>query len=201
MKYRKEDMRWMWFRLVACFLILSVLLYVVGAKAITAAQKGISVWQENRAVELARKESLAAEKSIAEAEARSTEAAEKESHETEADASEEASTVESMDPEAVYQDYLKNDDLTYFINNCDSKDFEYSDISGFDQTVCRLALNGIYARSGREFKDEALTAFYNDFSWYHPTISPDSFTNSMFNDHQSNNRDMLLKYMKEKGYR
>lgn len=193
MKYRDRDMIRIWIRLIVCSLVLFLVLGFAGNKALVAGQHYIEKIKADRVIAAARKES--------EAEARSTEAAKKESQEAEEKSTGEAAAAESMNPEDVYQDYLKDDDLTYFINNCDSKDFEYGDISGFDQTVCRLALNGIYARSGREFKDEALTVFYNDFSWYHPTISPDSFTNSMFNDHQSNNRDMLLKYMKEKGYR
>ncbi|MCI6733351.1 MAG: YARHG domain-containing protein, partial [Lachnospiraceae bacterium] len=200
MKYRKKDMVQMWIRLIARLLVLSVLICFAGDKAITAGQKNLAVWKEKQAAELARKESLEAEESIAaslaesEAESRSLE-------ESIAAAKEAEKTAENTDPEEVYQDYYEDESLTYFINTCDSKELEYSDISGFDQTTCRLALNGIYARSGRGFKDEALTAFYSGFSWYHATINPDDFTDSAFNKHQIKNRDMLVKYMKEKGYR
>lgn len=76
-----------------------------------------------------------------------------------------------------------------------------SDLMGLSAEECRLARNEIYARHGRIFKDESLQEYFENFDWYYPTIQPDDFEESMLNDYEIANRDLIVEYETEQGYR
>ena len=86
--------------------------------------------------------------------------------------------------------------LLYFILHSDSEYFTEEDLAGFDVETCRLARNGIYARRGRMFQDEALQAYFEQYDWYVPTIEPDAFEESMLNDYEIANRNLVVEYEK-----
>ena len=92
-------------------------------------------------------------------------------------------------------------DQDYILPGSDSRYLSRSDLEGFTAEDCRLARNEIYARHGRMFQDEALQNYFNSFDWYHPSISPDDFDESMLNDYEAANRDLIVAYESEKGYR
>lgn len=92
-------------------------------------------------------------------------------------------------------------DQDYILPGSDSRYLSRSDLEGFTAEDCRLARNEIYARHGRMFQDEALQNYFNSFDWYHPSISPDDFDESMLNDYEVANRDLIVAYESEKGYR
>ena len=64
-----------------------------------------------------------------------------------------------------------------------------------------MARNEIYARHGRMFEDESLQKYFENFDWYYPTIQPDDFNESMLNDYEIFNRDLIVEYETEQGYR
>ena len=76
-----------------------------------------------------------------------------------------------------------------------------NDLYGLTAEQCRIARNEIYARHGRIFNDEGLQAYFNQFSWYQPTIPADAFQESMLNAYEIANRDLIVEYEKEQGYR
>lgn len=92
-------------------------------------------------------------------------------------------------------------DQDYILPGSDRRYLSRSDLEGFTAEDCRLARNEIYARHGRMFQDEALQNYFNSFDWYHPSISPDDFDESMLNDYEVANRDLIVAYESEKGYR
>ena len=51
------------------------------------------------------------------------------------------------------------------------------------------------------FKDEGLQNYFASFNWYVPTISPDDFQESMLNEYEIANRDLIVQYETEQGYR
>ena len=67
----------------------------------------------------------------------------------------------------------------------------------FDKEMCRLARNGIYARCGRKFNDITLQKYFEQYDWYEPEIEPDEFTESLLNEYQIANRDLIIEYEKE----
>jgi len=76
-----------------------------------------------------------------------------------------------------------------------------SDLAGFGPEVCRVARNEIYARHGRIFTDEILKAYFESKSWYHGTVSAEDFSDDVLNEYEIANRDLILEYEKEQGYR
>lgn len=67
----------------------------------------------------------------------------------------------------------------------------YNDLKGIDATNLRIAKNEIYARHGRMFQSEDLSQYFNSKSWYSGTVSPDSFSDRVFNDFESGNISMI----------
>lgn len=55
----------------------------------------------------------------------------------------------------------------------------------------KIAINEVYARHGRKFKDESLMAYFESKSWYEGYIEPDDFSMDIFNDYEVKNLDLM----------
>ncbi len=99
-------------------------------------------------------------------------------------------------PEEVDPAALRQARLLEFIQFSDKKYFTQEEIALFDVDTCRLARNGIYAWMGRKFKDEALQMYFASYDWYVPSIEPGDFQESMLNEYQIANRDLIVAYEK-----
>ena len=75
------------------------------------------------------------------------------------------------------------------------------DLEGFTAEMCRLARNELFARHGRKFKDEMLQEYFNACSWYEGTVEPDEFDDDVFNSYEVANRDLIIQYEMDRGYR
>lgn len=113
----------------------------------------------------------------------------------------ETQTEESYEDAISYESLEGDDAVQYFILNCDTIYFTEDDLDGWDEDMCRKARNGIYARHGRLFDDEELQAYFDSCSWYEGSIDPDDFDESVFNDCETANRDLIVTYEEEMGYR
>lgn len=96
---------------------------------------------------------------------------------------------------------VDEDVADYILPNSDSRYLTKSDLEGLSKEECRLARNELYARHGRKFDDETLTNYFSQFDWYHPTIDPDNFDESILNDVEIANRDLIVQFEEEQGYR
>jgi N-acetylmuramoyl-L-alanine amidase len=114
---------------------------------------------------------------------------------TESISSKISASAENRDVEAD-----EDDAVLYFILYSDSQYFTEDDLKNFDADMCRYARNGIYARLGRKFADDSLTEYFSAFDWYHPTIEPEDFSESLLNKYQQANRDLIVNYEKEHGF-
>ena len=94
-----------------------------------------------------------------------------------------------------------NSPLEDFILNSDKRYFTKEDLYSFDAEMCRIARNAVYARLGRIFYDDTLTQYFLQFDWYIPTISPENFSEGILNEYQLANRDLVIEYEKEMGWR
>lgn len=111
---------------------------------------------------------------------------------------------EYVQDENEYMDETEWEDQTsyeYILPESDTRFLTKADLSGLTAEECRLARNEIYARHGRIFKDEALQEYFESFSWYYPEIQPDDFEESMLNRYEIYNRDLIVEYETEMGYR
>ena len=75
------------------------------------------------------------------------------------------------------------------------------ELEGLSKEELKIARNEIYARHGRMFQDDSLQAYFNSCSWYTPSIAPEDFKESMLNEVEIENRDLIVSYEKEMGYR
>lgn len=85
----------------------------------------------------------------------------------------------------------------YILPGSDTRIITKSDLEGLTKEEVKLARNEIYARHGRKFDDESLKAYFSQFDWYHPTIEPEDFEESMLNNYEVANRDFIVAYEEE----
>ena len=93
------------------------------------------------------------------------------------------------------------DHQEYILVGSDVRYISKSELEEFTAEQCRLARNEIYARHGRKFDDEYLQEYFNLKEWYVPSISPGDFEESLLNSYEIANRDLIVEYEKECGYR
>lgn len=60
-------------------------------------------------------------------------------------------------------------------------------INSLTQEEIRIAINEIYARHGRLFNSEDLTAYFNSMSWYHGYIAPEDWDDNLLNKIEQKN--------------
>ncbi len=74
-------------------------------------------------------------------------------------------------------------------------------VNAMSREELNIALNEIYARRGRIFTSEKLSAYFNAQPWYKPMYTAEEFVqNIVFNDYESKNVDLIRKVQVEKGY-
>lgn len=76
------------------------------------------------------------------------------------------------------------------------------ELSGMDNWHLYLARNEIFARHGREFKNDDLKTYFGGKSWYTPTYSPSDFdaqSTSLLNDTERKNAETILKIEQSRG--
>ncbi len=105
-------------------------------------------------------------------------------------------------PTKVYISTMSYDEYTkdYIFPDSDSRYLTRSDLSGLSKEELRLARNEIFARHGRIYDDENLNAYFSKRGWYHGTADEDHFDQSVFNDYEWKNLDLLNEYDGEMGY-
>lgn len=85
-------------------------------------------------------------------------------------------------------------DPNYILPDSDKRYLTYADIKFLSLSDIQLAINEIYARHGRIFNSPDVRAYFESKSWYHGTIAPESFSESVFNDYERKNIDFLSQY-------
>ena len=76
-----------------------------------------------------------------------------------------------------------------------------AELHELNREQARMALNEIYARHGYIFKDKKFLDFYSLQPWYTPTVSADSFSESVFTKYERANVDSIIAYEKSQGWR
>ena len=103
--------------------------------------------------------------------------------------------------EATTQATTEEEKNEYMLKNSSSEYLAVSDIAGMSKEQCRIARNEIYARHGRLFDDPELQAYFNSCSWYSGYIAPSDFDESVLNDYERSNLELIVAYEKDMGYR
>ncbi len=89
----------------------------------------------------------------------------------------------------------------YLCEYSNTSELSVDDISHLSRFELYLARFEIYARHGRTFTDSAVQKYFEQFSWYSPSIAPTAFDESLLSDVEKKNRDFILEYEKSMGYR
>ncbi len=82
-------------------------------------------------------------------------------------------------------------DNSYVIANSDTVLLNRNDIYRMSLRDINYAKNEIYARHGRKFQSRELQNYFNGKSWYHGTIAPENFSESMLSDIEQKNAALL----------
>ena len=108
-----------------------------------------------------------------------TQIAETTSGTVESDAEEETTVVSAHTEDAAQDDYIfPNSDKEYIT-------FEEADSKTNEEL--RIGRNEIYARHDRKFSDEKLQAYFDSKDWYHGTVVPKDFDESVLSLEEKNN--------------
>ena len=87
--------------------------------------------------------------------------------------------------------YYGEETSGYLLPDADRRAYTAADIRSMPLQVVCYAKNEIYARHGRMFNSPELQAYFGSKSWYKGTISPDSFSESVFNSYERENINLL----------
>lgn len=96
----------------------------------------------------------------------------------------------------------KSDD--YIIPDSTSRVLTKADVKNLTLKEINYAKNEIYARHGRKFDSKELREYFNSKSWYHGTVDPEDFSESVFNSYEKKNIQFLAQReesMQKGGYK
>lgn len=86
-----------------------------------------------------------------------------------------------------------NNNGGFIFHNSDSSYLSNAQVSALSDDDLQLAINEIYARRGRIFKDASLNAYFNSQSWYEGKYTPEEFEkNVKFNTYEQKNLQLLI---------
>lgn len=81
----------------------------------------------------------------------------------------------------------------FIFPNSDSSYLSNAQVSALSDNNLQLAINEIYARRGRIFKDASLNAYFNSQSWYEGKYTAEEFEkNVKFNTYEQKNLQLLI---------
>lgn len=89
----------------------------------------------------------------------------------------------------------------YLIPNVNKRYVSEVELAPLSAKECMFARNEIAARHGRLFNDSEIQSYFNNCSWYKGTISPSDFQNSVFNNYENKNSEIIINYENRMGYR
>lgn len=73
----------------------------------------------------------------------------------------------------------------------DMKYYKKQDFENVPLLIIHLAKNEIYARHGYIFKNDDLNNYFKGQLWYEPSVTPEDFDDSIFNDYEKVNLKLL----------
>ena len=86
----------------------------------------------------------------------------------------------------------------YILEYSNSTELTRADIDYLSQYEVKLAVYEIFARHGKIFSDQALNEYFQAFNWYRPSSD---FDDSVLNEYEKHNLDLLVSYQRSMGYR
>lgn len=88
-----------------------------------------------------------------------------------------------------------------YILPSDQRYITKEELDALTREEVELARNEIYARHGYVFKTEKYAQYFSSKAWYHPNPEYDSLDDTQFTEIEKKNRDLIVDYETEKGWR
>lgn len=79
----------------------------------------------------------------------------------------------------------------YILPESSSRYLTQQEVSGLSYEQKQMAINEIYARHGYRFSMKEVQDYFNQKSWYQGTVDPANFSESVFNQYESANIQLL----------
>lgn len=109
----------------------------------------------------------------------------------------ESSTENTMESTQESSEEYAEANPAYILPDSDSRYYSREDLVGLSKEELRIARNEIYARHGRRFNDKNLQAYFDAQDWYSGDVAPGDFSDSVFNEYEAYNKDLIVAYEKE----
>ncbi|WP_050008196.1 YARHG domain-containing protein [Butyrivibrio sp. WCE2006] len=106
----------------------------------------------------------------------------------------EADTVNIATANPIEVDADNNIESEFIFADSDQRFLTDDEVKGLSSEEIRYAINEIYARRGRAYSDPELKAYFESKSWYKPLYSKSEFSDDVFNEFESANINLLVKY-------
>lgn len=88
-------------------------------------------------------------------------------------------------------------DPEYLLPDSDSRLLTEADLDSLTWEELCLARNEIFARYGRKFTTPEIDRYFSEKSWYHGTISPGDFSDSLLSETERANVQTIIAYEKK----
>ena len=88
---------------------------------------------------------------------------------------------------------------TYVLPDSATRDYSREELESLSNWELYLARNELYARHGRQFRNQDLRDWFGAQPWYAGTIAPDDFDEGILNAHEVHNRDLIKEIETERG--
>lgn len=98
-----------------------------------------------------------------------------------------------------YADPFHSDFNVIFSYN-DTELIDPEELTYLSEAECKIARNEIYAHHGMIFEGEDMIEHFSQMSWYQPTVPKDSFDESVLNEIEKKNIDIIHNYEVKMGY-
>lgn len=108
-------------------------------------------------------------------------------------------TSQQFEKEERVEDTLGKNN-TYILPESNARDIQYTEILDFDTETLNLAKNEIYARHGFIFTTNSIAEYFNNCTWYKPSVEASQFQDSVFNQYEIANIRLLEDYETASGY-
>lgn len=79
----------------------------------------------------------------------------------------------------------------YILPDSSDRYLSADDVKGLTKDQIKLAINEIYAKHGRIFTDSYYNNYFSSKSWYEGSVSADDFDESVLNEYEKANIDLL----------
>lgn len=109
------------------------------------------------------------------------------------------SNSQSSKTQSLHNSNTNNSSSGFIFPNSDSSYLSNAQVQALSDDELQLAINEIYARRGRIFKDPSLNSYFNSKSWYEGKYTADEFEkNVKFNSYEQKNLQLLINERKSR---